>query len=116
MNENDLIRMRHMLDAACEANRFIAGYSRDDLDQNTMLVFALTRAIEIIGEAASKISSETQSHFPEIPWLQIIGMRNRIVHAYYDINLDRLWDTVMVSIPVLIGQLERLIPPDKDDG
>jgi uncharacterized protein with HEPN domain len=114
MNDNDLIRLRHMLDAAREAIRFIGGASRSDLDQNRMLVFALTRAIEIVGEAASKISKETQSQTSHIPWPQIIGMRNRIVHAYYDIDLDRLWDTVTISLPILCSQLEQLIPPDED--
>jgi len=115
MDDSDLIRLRHMLDAVREANGFIEERSREDLDRNTMLVFALTRAIEIIGEAASKISSETQNKHSEVPWAQIIGMRNRIVHAYFDINLDRLWDTVVVSLPVLEHQLEQLIPPNEFD-
>ena len=58
--------------------------------------------IEIIGEAASKVTDETKSKFPTISWASIIGMRNRLIHAYYDIDLDRVWDTVVDDLPSLI--------------
>ena len=77
-----------MIEAAETVGRFISGRSRGDLDSNDTLVFALVRAIEIIGEAASRISGGTQQGFPEIPWRLIIGMRNRLVHAYFDVDRE----------------------------
>lgn len=67
------------------------------------------RLIEIVGEAANRLSDEVRSQHSEIPWPQIIGMRNRIVHAYDEVDLDLLWDTVTLELPPLIAQLERLL-------
>ena len=111
----DTVRLRHMLDAAEEATRFISGHERSDLDSDRMLSFALVRAIEIIGEAASKVSPEARSACPNLPWPSIIAMRNRIVHAYFDIDLDRVWDTVTDDLPALITEL-RVILADEELG
>ena len=98
-----------MRDAAIEAQGFIAGSNRQTLDNNRMLVFALVRAIEIIGEAAANVSSECREKYPQIPWANIIGMRNRLVHAYFDIDLDILWNTATTKLEPLIEQLEEVI-------
>ena len=82
---------RHMVDACEAAARFAHGRSRGDLDSDEMLRFALVRAVEIVGEAAGAVSPEGKAALP-VPWRwQIVGMRNRLVHAYFDINLDILW-------------------------
>ncbi len=81
------VRVGHMNKAAEDAMRLIADRTRADLDSDRMLLFALVRAVEIIGEAASKVSEETRSAHAEIPW-KVIGMRNRLVHAYFDIDAD----------------------------
>jgi uncharacterized protein with HEPN domain len=109
MQKHDLIRMRHMLDAARKAMTFVEGKIRTDLDQNSMLVFALIRAVEVIGEAASKISRNSQERLSEIPWARIIGMRHRLIHGYDDINLDILWETTTVALPPPVQALERII-------
>ena len=72
-----------------------------------MFRYALVKAVEIIGEAATQISDETKSRFPLVRWRAIEGMRNRLVHAYYDINYDILWDAVSIDAPVLIGLLTQ---------
>jgi uncharacterized protein with HEPN domain len=108
MTNDDLIRMRHMLDSAREAQSYIAGKKRTDLDRNRMLVHSLIRCIEIIGEAASKVSSQSQTEVPAIPWPDIVSMRNRLVHAYFDINLDTVWDTVVDDLPPLVAVLEKV--------
>jgi len=110
MNEQDEVRLRHMLDAAREALTFAEDHTREDLDTNQMLVRALSMSIGIIGEAASKVSSDIQAAHPDIPWPQIIGMRHRIIHAYFEVNLDILWETVIDRIPPLITQLENMLP------
>ena len=108
----DHIRIRHMRDAAQQALLFIQGETRRSLDENIMLVFALVKAIEIIGEAASQVSADFQEAHPQIPWQVIIGMRNRLIHAYFDVNLDIVWETVTEDLPPLIAELERLVPPE----
>ena len=70
---------------------------------------AILKAVEIIGEAASRISEETKAKHPGIPWTEIIGMRNRLVHGYFAIRLDRVWQTVQDDLPPLIAQLEPLV-------
>lgn len=74
-----------------------------------MLMFALVKAVEIVGEAASQVSDEFRTIHPAIPWLDIIRMRHRLVHACFDINLDTLWDTVTANLPPLIAQLQRVL-------
>jgi uncharacterized protein with HEPN domain len=101
-----------MIEAGESALRFIASRPRDDLDGNEMLRFALVRAVEIIGEAASKISPETRAMVPSIPWFAIISMRNRLIHAYFDIDHDILWKTVAEEIPGLLPLLRSLLPKD----
>lgn len=108
MQPEDRVRIGHMIEAAEDALRFIANRPRADLDSDRMLLFALVRAVEIIGEAASKVSEQTRSAHTEIPWKAIIGMRNRLIHAYFDIDADILWVAVTAEIPALLAQLRTL--------
>ncbi len=116
MNEADRTRLRHMIEAAEQASRFVAGRTRDDLDTDPMLLFALVRAIEIVGEAASQISPSTQQESPAVPWRAIVGMRNRIVHAYWDVDPDILWKTVTERLPALLRQLREILAREEDQG
>ena len=109
MRKDDLIRIRHMYDAASDALDFVKNKTRNDLDDNRILALSLVKSIEIIGEAASKVSKESREQFPEIPWAVIVAMRNRLIHAYYDIDLDRVWDTVMDDLPPLASALQVII-------
>ena len=109
MNESDVIRLRHMLDAAREALSFIPGRSREDLSRDRMLVLALVKEIEIIGEAASRISDESRKALPRIPWPKIIAMRNRLIHAYADVDLSIVWDTLTGALPELLRELETAL-------
>ncbi len=109
MRKDDLIRLRHMLDAAEEAIGFAQGRERRDLDQDRRLALALVKEIEIIGEAAYQTSDETRARFQDIPWDDIVGMRHRLVHAYFDINLDILWKTVQEDLPLLAERLRDIV-------
>lgn len=86
MQQADRIRLQHMLDAAQEATRFSKNRTKDDLDTDRMLTLSVVKCIEIIGEAAGRVSPETRRTTPNIPWPDIIGMRNRLIHVYYDVN------------------------------
>jgi uncharacterized protein with HEPN domain len=112
LKSDDAIRIRHMIEAAQTAQRFIAGRQRVDLDSDGMLLFAVIRAVGIVGEAASQISRETRSAIPSVPWARIIGMRNRLVHADTDIDHEVVWKTVTVEIPPLLALLTALLAKD----
>jgi len=109
MQPNDRWRVGHMADAAEQALAFAQGHQRADLENNAMLRMALTRAVEIVGEAASQVSEGGRAELNAIPWEQIVGMRNRLVHAYFDINADILWDTVQLALPTLLEQLKAAL-------
>lgn len=98
-----------MIEAVREALRFAGGHGRGDLDTDRMLLRALVKDIEIVGEAASKVSDTTRAVHPQIPWTVIIATRNRLIHAYFDINLDVLWETVEVDLPALEKALAKVL-------
>ena len=106
----DSIRIQHMLDAAKEAVAFVQGKGRGDLDKDRKLLLSLTRLLEVIGEAARKVSAESQKATPQIPWPKVVGMRNRLIHAYFDVDLDEIWRTVQEDLPPLISELEKVVP------
>ncbi len=109
MSPDDRWRICHMVDAAEQALTFVQGRNKTDLNDDPMLRMALTRAVEIVGEAATQVSQAGRAEFPAVPWPQIIGMRNRLVHAYFDINQNVLWDTVQLALPALLIQLRALL-------
>lgn len=112
MPPDDATRIRHMIEAAEIAQRFVAGRERRDLDTDQMLAFALVRAIEVIGEAASKVSLETRAATASVPWRDITSMRNRLIHAYYDIDRNILWKTVTEEVPQLLSLLSTISSDD----
>jgi uncharacterized protein with HEPN domain len=111
MRKDDRVHLQHMLDAADKALTFIQGRIRADLDNDRMLVLSLVRELEIIGEAASKVSADTRSPFSKHldSWQDITGMRNRLIHAYFDVDLDTVWSTVTRDLPVLKAELEKIL-------
>lgn len=109
MRKDDAVRLQHMLDAGREALGFARGRSRSDLDSDRMLVLALVKDLEIIGEAAHQVSEETRAQLPGLPWADIIGMRHRLVHAYFEINPEILWQTVEQDLPPLVAALEEAL-------
>lgn len=106
---DNLSRLQHIRDACNEALQFIADQNKDDFQNNRMLALALIKELEIIGEAANNISDDYQNRYPNIPWKDMIGMRNRLVHAYFGINYDIVWQTVTESLPVLLVEVEAII-------
>ena len=110
MSQRDpLVPLRHMLDHAREATKMMAGKSRADLETNRMLALAISRLLEIIGEAAGRISKGEQERHPGIKWINIVSMRNRIIHGYDNINLDIMLSVVKEDFPTLIHELESII-------
>ena len=111
---DDKTRLEHMLESARDAVMFLGDKNVQDLLKDRMALQAIVRSVEIIGEAAAQISRPYRDSHPEIPWTQIIGMRNRLIHAYFDIDLDVVWDTVTIAMPKLIEQIDGMLRAEEE--
>lgn len=109
MQHDDDTYLRHILDAAHKAISFTENRSKTDLDEDDMLLLSLTRLLEIIGEAANGVSESFREEHKDIPWKKMIGMRNRLIHGYFDIDPDIVWETVRTDLPPLVLKLEKII-------
>lgn len=114
MAKSDSVRLKHMLEAAHSCLEFAAHKSREDFENDKKLVFAVIRALEIFGEAAANISKQFQLKNSAIPWREIVGMRNRLIHVYFDIDYDIVWEAIKHEIPKIIPQIEKLL--DNEDS
>jgi len=104
---DDATRLHHILDSARKAVAFTYGKSRADLDTDELLALALVRLLEIIGEVSTGITEELRKKYPEIPWRQMANTRNRLIHGYFDINYELVWETATHELPPLIVKLEK---------
>lgn len=109
MPSPDTVRLRHMHEAVTMALRMADGRSRTELSSDPMLAMALTRTLEILGEAASRLSDEARLRFANIPYSKMIAMRNRLIHAYFDVDLNIVWTTVAQDLPPLLPILEAAL-------
>ena len=110
---DDYVRLRHILDSARKAVQFSQGRNLGDMSSDEMLNLALTRLLEIIGEASKEVSEEFRDEHPQIAWQQMAGMRNRLIHGYFDANATLVWETVNRDLPPLIVQLEKVLEHGK---
>ncbi|MBA3868571.1 MAG: DUF86 domain-containing protein [Anaerolineae bacterium] len=106
-------RLKHMLDAAQEAITFAQGMDRAALGNNRLAILAIVKDIEIIGEAASKVSETRRDQHPQIPWRPIIDMRNHLIHGYFDVDVDQVWSTLIQDLPPLIAELQKIVPDNR---
>ena len=105
----DIVRLRHMLDAAQKISEFTKKCDRKDFDKDEKLTLAVVRLLEILGEAAKKVSEQCQQQHPEIPWRQISGTRDRLIHGYFDIDVNIVWKIVSDDVPSLVKQLKQAL-------
>ena len=103
------MRLRHMLDRAREAVEMARGRTREDLDSDRQLNLSLVRLLEVVGEAAGRIPQAERGLLPGVPWADIVGLRNRLVHGYDVVNFDILWTIVQDDLPPLVAELERVL-------
>lgn len=103
------VTLSQMLDYAREARDLVQGKARADLDRERMLELSVLRLLEIIGEAATRLPHEIEDRHPEVPWASIIGLRNRLIHGYDDVDLDVVWGILIADLPELIGRLEDIV-------
>ena len=109
MDKKDLNRLNHMLDAAKTISHHIRNKVESDLEGDRLLLGGIIRELLLIGEAANAVSSHCKEAFPNIPWRKIIGMRNQLVHGYFDISYRIVWSTIKEEIPKLIVDLESTL-------
>lgn len=106
LHKSDQTRIKHMIDAAEEALGFIKGVSKEKFLKSRLLQLSLTKELEIIGEAAEKISDSLKEKYSGVPWGAIIGMRNRLIHGYFDVDANVVWRTVTEDLPMLLKLLK----------
>ena len=112
--DRDRVRLGHILEHAREAIRLLEGRTRADLDTERVLSLALVRLLEIVGEAAAKVSEEGRTRYPGVPWPEIVGLRNRLIHGYDSVDFDILWRIVESDLPALVRELSA--GPDLRDA
>jgi uncharacterized protein with HEPN domain len=109
MRPEDRARIFHMIEAAEAIAEFVSQRNHSDLDTDRLLLFALVRAVEVFGEAAAKVSPETRAATSFIPWTEIVAMRNRLIHGYFEVNRTILWKTATEEIPELLPALRKMV-------
>jgi uncharacterized protein with HEPN domain len=109
MSKHDAVYLRHTLDAINQIESYTADLSYEEFLQDRLVQDGVIRQLEIIGEACRYLSEELRSLNPDLPWAQIIGLRNRLIHAYFDINLGIIWDIVQADIPSLKSRIREIL-------
>ena len=107
--KDDTVYAGQMLDCARRATRLVTGKTRDDFDADEVLSLALTHLLQIIGEAARRVSPDFRLQHPNVPWAEVVGMRHRVVHDYLNIDQDIVWDVVNRDLQPLIVELARIV-------
>lgn len=108
-SRDPLLPLRHMLDHAREVVALSQGKMRADLDNDRLLNLALVRLLEIIGEATNRVPRHEQATYPHLPWPQLVGLRNRLIHGYDAVDFDILWQIIQRDLPPLIIALESIL-------
>jgi uncharacterized protein with HEPN domain len=109
MENKDIARLKHMLDSATAILDFAKGKQRASLDKDRLFQSAVLRELEIIGEAAGRVSEKTKKKFPNIPWKELVGLRNRLIHAYFDVDHDIVWKTIREYLPAFQEHLKQVV-------
>jgi len=110
-SHDETVYLKHMRDYATEAWQLASGRCRADLDADRTFMLATSRLLEMMGEAATRLSDTTRLQNPDIPWKEAIGLRHHLVHGYDKVNLDMIWEVLSVDLPPLIASLDKLLHP-----
>jgi uncharacterized protein with HEPN domain len=109
MKRDNLVYLRHILDAIHRVEEYTAGVEYEDFMNNNLVQAGVVREIEIVGEATKKLTDEFRKKYPDIPWKKMAGMRDKLIHDYFGVDLDAVWDTVEKDIPILEGKIKDTI-------
>ena len=114
MKDEYLVYVQDIVDAMSRSRSFVAGMDFQDFEQDIRTVYAVTRALEIIGEACKRVPEEIREEYPTIPWRAMAGMRDRLIHGYNNVNLTLVWETVYTQIPKLQPLFEQIVEEHRD--
>ncbi|MBP0012091.1 MAG: DUF86 domain-containing protein [Roseofilum sp. SBFL] len=114
--KDNCVYIGHMIDTANKALGFVSGVSREEFDNNEQLRLAITHLLQVIGEAARRVSLDFREAYPQIPWKAIVGMRSKVVHDYLNVDEDVVWDTVINDLSPLVASLENIISDIEKSG
>ena len=112
--KRDNAYLQHILDAISNIEKFIEGITKEEFTRNLEKQYAVLRGLEIIGEAAKNLSRELKRKYPHIPWKEIAGMRDKLIHQYFGVNLDLVWETVKTKLPELKNQISIILKENKN--
>jgi len=115
MNREYLDYLQDMLENAQLAIGFVEGMKYETFTKDNKTVYAVIRALEVIGEAAANVPDEIRSKYPALPWRDIRGMRNKLVHQYFGINMEVVWQTIQEDLPLIIDELDNILKSEKDN-
>jgi len=109
VRQGDSAYLRHILDAVSRIEEYTEDMNREDFLSSNLHQDAVIRQVEVIGEAARKVSEETRKRHTEVPWKDMAGMRDKLIHGYFGVDLDAVWDTVKEDIPRLKTMIQALL-------
>jgi uncharacterized protein with HEPN domain len=115
MENKDRVRLRHIIDSCNAIQKYMEGRKRADLSSNRMLMAAVIRELEIIGEAVTVLSSDFKLRHNHMPWKDMSGMRNRLIHAYFNVNPDVVWKTISIDVPILLKAVHEILENTSDN-
>ena len=108
MRKNDTIYIDHIKNSLIKIKKYLQDKTREDFLDNDQTQDAVIRQLEIIGEASKQLSKEFRDNHPDIPWTDMAGMRNKLIHNYIDVDLDIVWNTAHDDVPILLGKINKL--------
>ncbi len=109
MKRESLDYIEDVIDALSKIQQFTQGMEYNDFIKDDKTIFAVVRALEVIGEAAKRISRSVKNRYPQIPWKDAAGMRDKLIHEYFGINLKVVWDTIKQDIPALKPLMQKVL-------
>ena len=109
MKKDDSVYLRHIIDALLQIERYTDGVTYEEFFSNSLLQDGVIRQLEVMGEAARNLSEDLRNEYPTIPWRQMISLRNRMIHAYFNVNLQIIWEIIQGDIPNLLQETKRVL-------
>lgn len=109
MIKDDAVYVRHILDAINQIEEYVAGFDYERFLGNRLVQDGVIRQFEIIGEATKNLSSDLKDRYPHVPWKDIAGMRDKLIHQYFGVDLSAVWETVVLDLPAFKGDVSGIL-------